>query len=268
MSKELSGKVAIVTGGGRGLGLGIARQLARQGAAVVVVGRSARPLEVAVAEISAESGVASFLTGDVSKPGDVDRIVDQTMERHGRIDILVNNAGIAEEAEFLDVEEESWDRVIGINLTAVFLMSQRVGRKMAKNGGGAIVNISSIEGHAADGPFASYVAAKFGVRGITMSGAVELAKHGIRVNSVSPGWVHTKMIEEALRPITLHHMIHDFQRVPMKRLVTVEEVAAAVIFLASPAASGITGTDLVVDCGTLADVHVVYSLPQQEESAE
>jgi len=268
MSKELSGKVAIVTGGGRGLGLGIAKRFASQGAAAVVVGRSAGPLEAAVAEISGEGGTASFLTGDVSKSSDVDRIVDETIKRHRRIDILVNNAGIAEEAEFLDIEEDSWDRVVGINLTGVFLMSQRAGRKMAKNGGGVIVNISSIEGHAADGPFASYVAAKFGVRGITMTGAVELAKYGIRVNSVSPGWVHTKMIEEALRPVTLHHMIHDFQRVPMKRLVTVDEVAAAVVFLASPAASGITGTDLVVDCGTLADIHVVYSLPQEEEAAE
>lgn len=262
MTGELDGKVALVTGGGRGLGLGIAQMLASKGAAVALNGRNAAELDAAVRLISEAGGLASAHRGDVSSATDVETIVDSVCARHGRIDILINNAGIADEAAFLDIAEENWNKVIGINLTGVFLMTQRVARRMVASGGGAIVNIGSIEAHGADGPFASYAAAKFGVRGLTMSSAIELAQHRIRVNSVSPGWVHTRMVEEALRPAMLHHMLHDFRRVPMGRMVKVEEVAAAVAFLAGPGASGITGTDLLVDAGTLADIHVHRTLPE------
>lgn len=266
MTKELSGKVAIVTGGGRGLGLGIAGTLADRGAIVAITGRNKADLDAAASDFVANSKLVTAHQGDVSSSAAVDTIVRSVMERHGRIDILVNNAGIADEAAFLDIEEENWRRVIDVNLTGVFLMSQRVARQMRSQGGGAIVNIGSIEAHGADGPFASYVAAKFGLRGMTMSAAIELAEHGIRVNSVSPGWVHTQMAVETLRPAMLKHMLEDFRRVPMQRMVTVDEVAAAVAFLASPGASGITGTDLLVDGGTLADIHIHRTLPTDEEN--
>lgn len=267
MSRELAGKVAIVTGGGRGLGLGIAARLAEQGAVLALNGRNGADLEAAAAQIVANGGEASIHPGDVASTEAVEAVVMSVHEKHGRIDILINNAGIADEAPFLDIEEANWRRVIDINLTAVFLMSQRVARRMrAQGSGGAIVNIGSIEAHGADGPFASYVAAKFGVRGITMSAAIELAEHGIRVNSVSPGWVHTRMAEETLRPAMLQHMLHDFRRVPLKRMVTIDEVAAAVAFLAGPGASGITGTDLLVDGGTLADIHIHRTLPNDEDN--
>jgi len=265
MMRDLEGKVAIVTGAGRGLGLGIANMLADRGAVVALNGRTFGDLEAAAQAIAERGGVASCHQGDVTSSEAVQSVVDTVVARHGRIDILINNAGIADEAAFVDIEETNWRRVIDVNLTGVFLMTQRVARQMQKQGsGGAIVNIGSIESHAADGPFASYVAAKFGLRGMTMSAAIELAADGIRVNSVSPGWVHTRMVEEALRPAMLQHMLHDFGRVPMRRMVTVDEVASAVAYLASPGASGITGTDLLVDGGTLADIHIHRTLPTDE----
>ena len=267
MSDDMTGKVALVTGAGRGLGQGIAETLTKRGAAVALSGRNLGDLQATAVKIESLGGKASIHTGDVSSTGDVENVVSGVMRTHGRIDILVNNAGIADEAAFLDIDEAGWRRVIDVNLNGVFFMTQRVARRMRGQGsGGSIVNIGSIEAHAADGPFASYVAAKFGLRGMTMSAAIELAEYGIRVNSVSPGWVHTKMVEEALRPAMLQHMLKDFKRVPMKRMVTVDEVAGAVAFLASDSASGITGTDLVVDGGTLADIHVHRSRPNDEDS--
>lgn len=267
MSADLANKIAVVTGGGRGLGLGIAHELASRGATVALTGRHIADLDKGVAEIVAAGGQASAHPGDVGSAADVDAAVASVVARHGRIDILVNNAGIADEAAFLDISEENWNRVIGINLTGVFLMSQRVARRMvADRISGAIVNIGSIEAHGADGPFASYVATKFAIRGLTMSVAIELAGAGIRVNSVSPGWVHTQMAEDTLRPAMLHHMLHDFGRVPLRRMVTIKEVASAVAFLSGPGASGITGTDLLVDAGTLADIHVHRTLPDDGDA--
>jgi NAD(P)-dependent dehydrogenase (short-subunit alcohol dehydrogenase family) len=259
----LNGQVAVVTGGGRGLGLGIAAQLLREGAHVVITGRNQATLDRALEHLGAES--ASAHVADVADEGQVENLLTAVMHRHGRLDILVNNAGIAEEAQFLDIEPDSWNRVLAVNLTGVFLMSQRAARRMSA--GGSIVTIASIDAHGADGPFASYTAAKTGLLGLTRAAARELGPLGIRINTVSPGWTLTDMAVESLPPAELETMKTAFDRVPLRRMVTVEEVAAAVTFLASPAAAGITGTDLVVDGGTISNLYVIETLSQHDTGA-
>lgn len=175
---------------------------------------------------------------------------------------MVNNAGIADEAPFTDISLANWNNVMAINLTAPFLLSQRAAAVMPE--GGSIINIASIDAYAADGPFASYVATKAGLIGLTKAAAVELAPRGIRVNSVSPGWALTDMAVETTSPAMLQHMKSDFARVPLRRLVKPEEVAHAVCFLASPHASAITGSDVAVDGGTLANLYILETLPEEE----
>lgn len=257
----LNGKIALVTGAGRGIGRGIALHLAGAGADLVLVSRSLDQLESLAAEVEALGRKAHCVAGSIAEPAAVAALVEAAYAAAGRVDILVNNAGIVEEAAFLDIPLESWQRVIGTNLTGSFLMMQQVGKRMREAGRGAIVNIASIDAEGYDGPQASYVASKSGIVGLTKDAAKSLAAFGIRVNAVSPGWVRTQMIEDFLSPSQLDYMLHRFERVPMRRLVEVEEVAAAVAFLASDAASGITGVNLPVDGGTLATLGVYESLP-------
>jgi NAD(P)-dependent dehydrogenase (short-subunit alcohol dehydrogenase family) len=258
----LDGRVALITGAARGLGAGIAHHFAKQGAAVALMGRSAAPLEEVSAAIRAETDTRpSVHLGDVGKAEDAARVVQEVIDRHLRIDLLVNNAGIVDQAAFLDITVEGWNSVIATNLSGVFLMTQSVARRMRDSGGGAVVNIASIDAYGTDGPQASYTAAKAGLIGLTKAAATELAPLGIRVNSVSPGWTRTKMVEEFVTATALEHMLKNFTRVPMRRMVEIDEVAAAVAFLASSAASGITGIDVPVDCGTLANLFVYETLP-------
>jgi NAD(P)-dependent dehydrogenase (short-subunit alcohol dehydrogenase family) len=257
----LKGRTALVTGGGRGLGLAIAERLAGDGADVALVGRDEATVRRAAQRLVEAGHRALAIAADVSRPADVDRIFDELAAWSPRLDVLVNNAGILDEALVDDVTRDGWDRVIATNLTAPFFLTQGAARQMPA--GGAVVNIASIDVHGADGPFASYVAAKSGLAGLTRVLAVELAARGIRVNSVSPGWAATDMAAESTSPTRLRHMQTDFERVPMRRLVTPEEVASAVAYLASPAASGITGTDLVVDGGTIANLYILETLPDE-----
>ena len=258
----LDRKIAIVTGAGRGIGEGIASHLAAEGATVALVARSADAIADVAAAIEKAGRSASAHPGDISKEDDVDRIIAEVATAHGRIDVIVNNAGVVDEAKFLDITMDGWNRVIATDLTGAFLMMQRGARRMKDQGGGAIVNIASIDAHGHDGPQASYVAAKSGLVGLTKDAATELAEFGIRVNSVSPGWTRTKMIEEFVSPAALHHMQTSFDRVPLRRMVEVKEVAEAVAFLASSRASGITGIDVPVDCGTLANIYLYETLPR------
>ncbi len=255
---QMDGQVAVVTGGGRGIGLAIAAHLLREGAHVVVTGRNKATLDTAVEQLGS-SGVSAAVA-DVTQEDDVEDLFRGVLDQHGRLDVLVNNAGIAEEAAFLDIPLESWERVLAVNLTGVFLTTQRAARRMAA--GGSIVTIASIDAHGADGPFASYTAAKTGLLGMTRAAAAELGPRGIRINTVSPGWTLTDMAVEATSPAELERMKTAFDRVPLRRMVTVDEVAAAVTFLASPAAGGITGTDLVVDGGTVSNLFILETLAQ------
>lgn len=258
--ERFEGKTAIVTGGSKGLGRTIAGRLAAEGAEVLIGGRKEDDLKQAVAELEADGGSAWWLAGDVADPAVCEGLIEAALERWGRLDVLVNNAGVFDEATFLEIELENWNFVLDVMLKAPFVLSQRAGRAMVENGGGAIVSLSSIDGHDVDGPFTSYSVAKAGLMQLTKNIAVELGDRGVRANTVSPGWALTPMVEAATDAEELEMMKNDFRRVPMKRMVMPEEVAAAVCFLASDEASGITGTDLVVDCGTIADLYILPTL--------
>ena len=255
--RRFEGKTVLVTGAGRGIGRAIALRFAAEGADVLCVGRTREPLE----ETAALCESAWVTTGDVSLSADVDRVVEAALERWKRIDVLVNNAGIDDETAFLDMQEESWDAVIATNLKGVFLMSQRVARAMRDAGGGVILHNISIDASGGDGTFASYNASKAALLGLNRTMALELAEHGIRVNGVSPGFTHTDMTERAVGPKLMEYLNGSFARVPMKRLVKPEEIAAAFAFLASDDASAITGQNLTVDCGLTANWFILETLP-------
>lgn len=260
---QLAGKTALVTGGTRGIGLAISRRLAEEGARVAVVARRQDDVRTTVESLRESGHDALGLCGDVTDDADVARAFGALLDWAGHLDVLVNNAAIDDRTGFADITRKAWERVLAVNLTAPFLLTQRAARVMRP--GSSVINISSIDAHGAERPYASYVAAKAGLAGLTKAAAVELAAAGIRVNSVSPGWVATDMAEETAGPARWAHMQRDFARVPMRRLITVDEVAHAVVYLAGPGAAGITGTDLVVDGGTLANLYVLETVPEDGE---
>lgn len=192
---------------------------------------------------------------------EVDRTVAETVDRAGRIHVLVNNAGIDDDTPFLEVDRDRWRAIIETNLTGAFLMSQSVARHMATSGGGVILHNASIDASGSDGPFAAYNASKAALLGLNRTMALELAAHGIRSNCVSPGFTHTEMTEKAVGPELMAYLNGSFARVPMKRLVRPDEVAEAFLFLASDAASAITGIDLRVDCGLTSNWFILETLP-------
>jgi NAD(P)-dependent dehydrogenase (short-subunit alcohol dehydrogenase family) len=258
---RLAGRTAIVTGAGRGIGESIALRLAREGAEVLVVGRTPDPLQDTVRLIEQAGGVAWARPADVSSTNQVDELVDAAMQRWQRIDILVNNAAVFDEPPFFENDAETFRRTLDINLTGTFIISQRVAREMANSGGGAIVHISSIDSLGADGPYSAYTATKCGVVSLARTMARELSEFGIRTNCVAPGFVNTDMVHKITPPKIMEYMLQSFDRVPMKRLVEPEEIAAAVAFLASDDASAITGVNLVVDCGVTSNLYIEETLP-------
>jgi NAD(P)-dependent dehydrogenase (short-subunit alcohol dehydrogenase family) len=260
-SRRFEEKNVIVTGAGQGIGRAIAERFGAEGADVMLVGRRSAPLEEVGSGIEAAGGSAWVHTADVSEATDVDAAVAAAGERWGRIDVLVNNAGIAEEKAFLEIEDESWDRVLATNLRGAFLMAQRAARMQAAAGAGSIVHIASIDASGGDGPYASYNASKAALLGLNRTMALELGPHGVRVNCVSPGFTHTEMTEVGVPPGMMEYLVNRFDRVPLRRLVRPEEIAAACTFLASDDASGITGIDLTVDCGLTANWYILESIP-------
>jgi NAD(P)-dependent dehydrogenase (short-subunit alcohol dehydrogenase family) len=260
-ARRFAGKNVIVTGAGQGIGRAVAERFAGEGADLMLVGRRHEPLEQAVREIEATGGHAWSHPADVTDSTQVEEAVAAAISRWGRIDVLVNNAGIAEEVPFLEIEDASWDRVLATNLRGAFVMAQRVARTQVTTGSGAIVHIASIDASGGDGPYASYNASKAGLLGLNRTMALELGPHGIRVNCVSPGFTHTEMTESAVPPELMDYRVNRFDRVPMRRLVKPEEIAAACAFLASDDASAITGIDLTVDCGLTANWYILESIP-------
>jgi NAD(P)-dependent dehydrogenase (short-subunit alcohol dehydrogenase family) len=257
---RFEGKTAIVTGGSRGIGRGIAERLADEGAEVMITARNAGPLDEAAKEMSAGGRVIVPQTGNVASEADLDRLVEAAMERWGRIDVLFNNAAFSEAEAFLELRRDKWDRVIAAGLTAPFALSQRVARHMVAAKSGVIVNIASIAAHGADGSVA-YATAKTGLLALTKDIAAELAADGVRCVAVSPGWVDTPMMEQ-FTPPELMQTLRDggFDRVPLRRLITVDEVVATCAFVASDEASGMTGCEVLVDGGLVNSLYVAPTI--------
>jgi NAD(P)-dependent dehydrogenase (short-subunit alcohol dehydrogenase family) len=252
----------IVTGGGRGIGEATARRFAAEGADVLVISRTESEVAAVAASIRESGGSSWHQVGDVSSAADVDRIVASAEDRWGaQIHALVNNAGIDHDCPFLDFPESEWRRVLDVNLTGPFLCAQRVARTMAKNGGGAIVHIASIDAFGADGTQVAYNAAKAGLLGLNRTMAMELAQHGIRSTVVNPGYVATPLTRQYVGDEMFEYMTTRFERVPQRRMAEPDEIAGAVVFLASDDARHITGTELTVDGGTTANLYVVETLP-------
>lgn len=250
---ELTNKIALVTGGRRGMGKAHALALASQGAKVVVTDVNAEECALVAEEINAKGGEAVGFKMDVSNKAEVDRVFDEALKRFGRLDILVNNAGIYFTKPALELSEEDWDRVIDINLKGQFLCARRAAKEMAKNTWGRIINISSVAsgqvGVGIEGG-AHYTASKGGIIGMTETLAIEWAPFGINVNAIGPGAIDTPMVQAAQIPKDAMDAM--LARIPLKRIGRPEEVSAAVVFLASEEASYITGATLYVDGGWLA----------------
>ena len=253
----------VLSGGGRGIGEAAARRFAAEGADVLVVARTRTEVESVAASITDGGGRAWSLAADVSRAADVDAAVAAALERWGRIDVLVNCAGIDHDSPFLDFPDAEWERVLGVNLTGAFMMAQRCARAMADAGRGAIVHVSSIDAYGADGNQVAYNAAKAGMLGLNRTMATELAAHGVRSNTVSPGYTATPLTRQYVGEPMYEYMTTGFQRVPQGRMATPHEIASAILFLASDEASAITGTDLVVDGGTIANLYIVETLPPE-----
>ena len=265
--ERFQGKNVIVTGAGRGIGRATALRFAREGAEVLLVGRTREPLLETQGLLEQEGGRAWIHPADVRTAAEVQGVVEASRQRWPGIHVLINNAGVDDATPFLEVMEENWDRVVDTNLKGPFLMSQRVAREMARTGGGVILHNASIDALAANGSYVAYNASKAGLLGLNRTMAMELAPYKIRVNCVSPGLTHTAMTEQAAGPGLLDYLTRSFERVPMHRLVKPEEIAAAFAYLASDDASAVTGTNLVVDCGLTANWYVLETLAGKGASA-
>ena len=244
-AKTLAGKVAIVTGGNRGIGLAIARLLAEDGASVVVSGRDAARLEAAVKELESLGAPAMAVGADAAKREDADRLVEATRERFGRVDVLVNNAGITRDQLLVRMKDDDWDQVLDTNLRGVFLMTRAVGKVMMRQKSGRIINIASAAGAMGNPGQVNYSAAKAGVIGLTKAAGRELAHWNILVNAVAPGLIETDMA--ASIPAEAREAM--LQQVPLKRIGQGREVAEVVRFLAGDGASYITGQTIHVNGG-------------------
>jgi NAD(P)-dependent dehydrogenase (short-subunit alcohol dehydrogenase family) len=244
---RLDGKLALVTGAGRGIGRAVALALAQAGAEIVLNSRSPDQLGDVAAEIGAGGGTARLLPFDVTDRGAVRAAITGL----GRLDILVNNAGMNRPQPFLEVDDGTLDQLVALNIIAAFTVAQAAARLMVPAGSGVIINMSSQMGHVgSERNRTAYVMTKHAIEGLTKAMAVELAPSGVRVVSIAPTFVATPLTQPFLDDPDTRKWITD--RIPLGRVGTVEEVANAVVFLASPAAALVTGSSLLVDGGWTA----------------
>jgi len=247
---SLAGKVAVVTGGSRGIGRALALGLAEAGADVVVSSRSLGPCQEVAAQIAAMGRKALAVEADVSKEDDVERLFAAVLEKFGKVDVLVNNAGIGIFKPTVKMTLEEWNTVLGVNLTGAWLCSRAAARSMLKQGGGSIINLSSTTCHAS-GPFlAAYAASKSALEGLTRQLAMEWAYKNIRVNCIVYGMVDTDLMNGVLADEAAYNRL--MTRTPMRRTATPEETVGVVILLASDASSYMTGSLVWVDGGVSA----------------
>ena len=252
MAGQLEGKVSLITGGGSGIGKASALAFAREGSKVVVADVNVDGGEQTVRLIQDTGGEATFVRADVANAADVSDMVSHAVQTYNRLDCAFNNAGISGgPGRIHEYTEENWSRVLDINLTGVWLCMKYEIIQMLNQGGGAIVNTASVMGLVGGSRSPAYGATKHGVVGLTKTGAVDYAQEAIRINAVCPGYIRTPMIEQGILsdPVAEERVV---SRHPMHRLGTPEEIAEAVVWLCSDAASFVTGTAMTVDGGYVA----------------
>jgi len=248
MSRSLDGKVAIVTGGGRGLGRAFAHALGAEGASVVVASRNSADLEKVVAE-AAEAGYEAFARPtDVTSEESVNGLVGDAVERFGGVDVLVNNSGIVTTRPLVEMTVEEWDAIMDTNLRGIFLATRAVGRQLIAQGrGGKVVNVASNFGLKGIPNHVGYSASKAGVVGFTRSAAMEWARHGIQVNAIAPGYFVTDMNAEVREDEELERRI--LRTIPARRMGAASELSTWIVALAGPPSDFMTGEVIVVDGG-------------------
>jgi NAD(P)-dependent dehydrogenase (short-subunit alcohol dehydrogenase family) len=245
---KFNNKVAVITGATKGIGEACAHEFAKEGAKVVVTGRSVDLGENVVADVKANGGDAFFVRCDIGQKAQIDELIEATVDHYGTIDIVVNNAGVNHSADFFDISEEDWDWVISVDLKGTFFVSQAAARVMIDQGkGGSIVNVSSVMAQLALADQIPYCAAKGGVNQLTKALALSLVDKGIQVNCCAPGPVLTELMERVVHNEAKHKQLMD--RLPIGRIATCEEIARVIVFLASKEAEFLVGQTIYPDGG-------------------
>ncbi len=248
---SLHGKVSIVTGAGRGLGYGIARALAGAGSDLIVVSRSTHELEHVSQEIITKTKRKVLpLSLDLTREGEIERLIKAVLDKFGRIDVLVNNAGTNIRKPFLEITQKEFDDVVHLNLRAVFFLTQAIVKKMMKQKKGKIINIASLGSQIGLRNISVYTATKGGIASLTKTLALELAPYNINVNAIAPGYYRTKMTEAVFQDEDRYRWI--LSRIPMGRVGVLEDLEGTAIFLASSASDYVTGQIVFVDGGWIA----------------
>ncbi len=244
---KLDGKVALVTGGGRGLGRAMAQALAEAGADVVVVSRTVQEIEETADSIRKMGRKALAIPTDILQIQQVEKAVQITLKEFGKIDILVNNSGVAVVKPLLDLTLEEWNQVIQTNLTGVFIVSKTVGRHMAERRQGKVINMASVAGVRGVTTLSAYAASKAGVINLTRCMAAEWVKYNIRVNAIAPGYFYTSMSAPGLDNEKIREAI--LSKIPLRRVGQPEELGPLVVYLASEASDFMTGETIFIDGG-------------------